>query len=412
MEKVPWPALGWEDHPWTRLPDSGISRTQRRRHAGPYQAAVVPPIAALAVDLDSSLVAEAEEAAVEVARFDASVSRAFSDVHEPESAGDVTELGPMSTILLRSESASSSQIENLTAGARQLALAEIGATAGPNARLVARNVATMRAALALADHLDLDSVLALHRTLLADSDPGHAGRWREEQVWVGGTSYGPHAAEFVPPHHSRVPEAMADLLAFVARDDLPVLVQAALAHAQFETIHPFTDGNGRTGRALVHAMLRGKGVSQRVTVPISAGLLTDTSRYFSALGAYRAGDPGPIVSEMAGATLRAIANGNLLVAELLALRDDWTARVVARRHAAVHRMPALLVRHPAVDNPLVARELGISDVAAQGAIDRLVEAGILVQVGTGARNRVWQCPEVIDALDAFAARAGRRATRG
>ncbi|MBW9208736.1 Fic family protein [Mumia sp. zg.B53] len=409
MDKVPWPAVRWEERPWPDRP-AGLARHRRRRHPEPYEAAVVPAITAAQVDLDTALIAEAEEAAVEVARFDTWVSRAFSDHPEPE-ATELTELGPMSTILLRSESASSSQIENLTAGAHQLALAEIGAATGPEARLVARNVATMRAALALADRLDLASVLALHRTLLADSDPSRAGRWRDEQVWVGGTPYSPHAAEFVPPHHSRVPEAMADLIAFVRRDDLPVLVQAALAHAQLETIHPFTDGNGRTGRALVHAVLRSKGISQRVTVPISAGLLTDTSRYFTALGAYRDGDPAPIVAEMAGATMRAIANGNLLVADLIELRDQWSRRVVARRDAAVHRMPPLLVRHPAVDNPLVARELGISDVAAQSAIDRLVDAGILVQVGSGVRHRVWHCPEVVAALDAFATRAGR-ASRG
>ena len=151
----------------------------------------------------------------------------------------------------------------------------------------------MVAALALADRLDEDAVLAMHAALLADVQPEIAGRWREEQVWIGGDSFGPHGAAFIPPHHDHVPALMADLVKFTRRADLPLLSQAAIAHAQFETIHPFPDGNGRTGRALIHAMLRGHGLTRNVTVPVSAGLLTDTNGYFDALTAYRDGRPCP-----------------------------------------------------------------------------------------------------------------------
>src|SRR5690606_3022164 len=138
----------------------------------------------------------------------------------------------------------------------------------------------------LADRLDSASILAMHRALLADVDPDHAGRWRTEQVWIGGGHLDPHLADFIPPHHTRVPAAVDDLVAFVDRDDVPVLAHAALAHAQFETIHPFTDGNGRTGRALVQAMLRRGRLTRSVTVPVSAGLLADPGAYFAALTAY------------------------------------------------------------------------------------------------------------------------------
>ncbi|QMW64805.1 Fic family protein [Mumia sp. ZJ1417] len=403
-----WPAVSYEAHPWTRLPAYGVSRARLRRHSQPYQAAVLSPIATLPVRLDAAVLAEAEEATTAIARFDAGLSHAFGDGDHANTLG---EIGPLSALLLRTESASSSRIEHVDADARQLALAEIGAASSPDARLVVRNVEAMRAALALADSLDADALLTLHRTLLGDTDPRGAGRWRSEQVWVGGSSYGPHDAEFVPPHHTRVEASIDDLVRFVRRDDVPVMAQVAIAHAQFETIHPFTDGNGRTGRALIHAMLRSKAVTERVSVPISSGLVGEPRRYFAALGSYRDGDPAPVVAELAAATLRAVDNGRRLVADLVGLRARWAERVVARRHAAVHRMPAVLVRHPALDNALVARELGVSDVAAQGAIDRLVEASVLVQVGSGARNRVWQCPEVIDALDAFATRAARRPTR-
>ena len=108
-------------------------------------------------------------------------------------------------------------------------------------------------------------------------------------MWIGSSCYGPHTATFVPPHHKRVPAAIEHLVESIRRDDLAVLPHAALAHAQFETIHPFPDGNGRTGRAIVHCLLRDKRLTRQVTVPVSAGLLTDTDQYFDALTARSGG---------------------------------------------------------------------------------------------------------------------------
>lgn len=392
--------MRYEKRDW-RAPDD-LSRSQRRKHQGRYEAAVVPHIADTRPLLSAELLAETEDAVVAITRFDAYVAERLGD----------GELGPLGAVLLRSESASSSQIENLTVGARQLALAGIGRSDNRNARLVTANVAAMQAALDLADRLDLPSILAMHRALLGGSLPNRAGRWRTEQVWIGGSGAGPHLADFVPPHHERVVHDLADLVQFLDRDDIPVLVQAALGHAQFETIHPFTDGNGRTGRALVHAVLRGKGVTERVTIPVSAGMLTDTNAYFDALGAYRRGDPAPIVEEFARATLAAIGNGRELVDELTGLRRAWGERLAARRDAAAWRLVALLLRQPVVDGRTVQDALGVSDRAALTAIDHLVDAGALVAVDDRARNRVWQAPEVLDALDAFAARAGRRRRAG
>jgi Fic family protein len=201
---------------------------------------------------------------------------------------------------------------------------------------------------------------------------------------------------------------MADLVRFTRRTDLPLLAQAALSHAQFETIHPFADGNGRTGRALVHAMLRAGGLTRRVTVPVSAGLLTDTRAYFDTLTAYRAGDPVPIVAMLATASFAAIANARQLVAELHDVRRGWEDTVRARRGATTWRLADLLLRQPVVDAATVARELGVSPANALRPIRPLVEAGVLTEFTGAARNRMWQSPEVLAALDAFAVRAGRR----
>ena len=248
----------------------------------------------------------------------------------------------------------------------------------------------------------------MHEALLAGSNPAIAGRWRSEQVWVGGSDLGPHGALFVPPHHRLVPAAIEDLVAFIDRDDVPVLAHAAIAHAQFETIHPFPDGNGRTGRALVHAHLRNKRLTRNVTVPVSAGLLTDTDAYFAGLTRYRDGDPVAIVEQLAQAAFSAIANGRLLVEDLHTIRQGWATRIHVRRGATAWRIADLLLRHPVINAALVATDIGIAAQNTYRSLQPLVDSGILIEFTDNKRNQMWRAPEVIDALDQFAARAGRR----
>ena len=353
----------------------------------------MPEIAALQPQLPGEVLAMAEDASNAIARFDAEV-------------GD--ELAPFASVLLRSESASSSRIENLTSGAKSIALAELGSDEKRNATEIVGNVAAMRAALDLADQLDEDAILAMHRALLGQTEPAIAGRWRLEQVWVGGTSYGPHTADYIAPHQDRVPAAIADLARFARRNDIPVLVHAAIAHAQFETIHPFPDGNGRTGRALIHSMLRAKGLTRKVTVPVSAGLLADTPAYFDTLTRYREGEIAPIVETLANASFRAIDNGRRLVDELRGIRQGWSDTVGARRDSAAWKLADLLMRQPVVNAAAVVEKLGIRGANALRPINVLAGAGVLTEFTGFRRNRMWQSREVIAALDEFAARAGRR----
>ena len=389
-----WPALIWEEHDWvTKIPPEMVSAKVRKRHSGSYRSAVVPVIAELTPRLPVAVASLAEEASIEIARFDGELG---------------AEVAPFASVLLRSESASSSLIENLTSGAKAIALAELGSTEKRNATEIVGNVAAMKAALDLADRLDQSAILAMQRALVGGHDPGIAGRWREEQVWIGGDSFGPHGAEFIAPHHKHIPALMDDLVRFTGRTDLPLLSQAAIAHAQFETIHPFADGNGRTGRALIHSMLRGHGLTRNVTVPVSAGLLTDTRGYFDTLTAYREGNPAAIVEKLAQASFTAVSTGRQLIAELRTIRASWTDKIRARRGAGAWRLADALIRQPVVDAAAVAEALDVTPENALRAITPLVEAGVITEFTGFARNRMWQSAEVLSALDAFAARAGRR----
>ena len=247
----------------------------------------------------------------------------------------------------------------------------------------------------------------MHAALLHASRPDIAGRWREEPVWIGGTDYSPHDALFVPSRHDLVPGAINDLLAFIDRDDIPILAQAAIAHAQFETIHPLADGNGRTGRALVHAQLRNKRLTRNVTVPVSAGLLTDTNAYFAALTAYREGDLVTIVEQFTTAAFRALTNGRHLVDDLRSIRTEWTDRIRARSDSGTWKIADLLLRHPVVNAAFLADELNIAPQNTYRSLARLVEADVVVEFTDRKRNQMWRSPEVLDAIDRFAARAGR-----
>jgi Fic family protein len=357
--------------------------------------------------VDAHVAARAEDARAAITRFDAELSAMFDG-----------EFAPLSAVLLRTESASSSQIENITVGARALSLADVGlARYGSNAGLVQANVAAMSRALELAGPLTPDHILAVHEALMHGQERADPGRFRDQQVWIGGTDYSPHQAIFVPPRASRIEESVKDLCAFSERTDLPLLVQAAVAHAQFETIHPFNDGNGRAGRALVHVMLRNGGATTRTTVPVSAGLLSDTDAYYDALDVYREGDLNPIVEEFSRAAFAAVGNGQQLALDLKALHDEWAARLRARKDAVAWRVLPFLLRQPAVTSKLVQETMKVTQPAADNALRQLQEAGALSKPKTvhgegQRRNVVWQATEVMEALDRFGERARRNPRAG
>lgn len=392
MDPLTGTAVKYETLPWDMSPAAAYVRAARQQQ-GNYKAAISADIADLTVNLPSDALADAEEASREVSRFDAELGG---------------EIAPFSSVLLRTESAASSNIENLTASARAIAEAELpGARTTANAKVIVANTTAMVAAINLAGNIDAAAILTMHEALMRDADPKSAGRWREAQVWIGGGTHGPRGAMFVPPHHSRVTASIDDLLRFAQRDDVPALPQIALAHAQFETIHPFTDGNGRTGRALIQAMLRRKGLTRNVTVPVSAGLLTNTDSYFAALTAYRDGDPAPIVRRVSEAAVVAVFNGRQLVSDLHAVREEWNGKITARSDSAVWEIADLLLRRPVINTALLTEQLGIDSKHARRYLDPLSEAGIILETSAGPRSRVWRSPEVIAALDAFAERARR-----
>ncbi len=389
-----WPAVQFEDANWVPDPTIPYSNRERQSQTGHYKRAIPAFIAKADLEISSNLAAEIEEASSEIVRFDAEIG---------------TALASYGAILLRTEAVASSRIEQLTASARAIATAETDVDPeSRNASMIVANTHTMQAAIAKSDMLDEQMILDMH-AILMETEPDIAGKWRRVQNWIGRGNAGPREASHVPPNPDRVPELMRDLALFLRRTDLPVIALAGAAHAQFETIHPFVDGNGRTGRALIHAILRNKGMTTASTVPVSAGLLTDTDAYFAALTRYRSGDLEPIVSLMASASVRAVTNGRSLVTNLHSIRQGWDERLKARKGADAWRLADLLIRQPVVTRDFVTKELGVAVNNVNRVLLPFENAGILISSGSSSRGRrVWRSPEVLDELDDFAKRVGRR----
>lgn len=379
-----WPAISFETCTWHRDLDelAFISKTQRRKILPTYEAAVPAAIATVPVNLPASLLKCLADMQTLMARFDqVQATRGFN----------------LPALLLRSESSSSSQIERLTSSVRNVALAELTDKAPSNARLIAGNVSAMRTALAQQGPITVDSIVAVHDVLM--SGTGEAMGLREEQVWIGGTAYSPHGALFVPPKASRVRECLDDLVAFARRDDIPPIAKAAILHAQFETIHPFTDGNGRAGRTLVHRALAFDEVLLHATLPVSAGLLHDVDRYMAALDAYHDGLIEPIVECLADALQLSVLLGMHIAADVEGVLERWHATNTDRSGSASHRLPALLVEQPVVNTAFVAKYLGISDRAARTLVDVACARGILTKMGNARRGDFYQASELLAILE-------------
>lgn len=317
-------------------------------------------------------------------------------------------LEALSRQFLRAESVGSSWIEGLQISHRRLAKAVFDpAAADRTARGVVGNILAMEKAIQLGaavGTITTPDLVELHRVLFAGTeDERLGGRVRDRQNWIGGSSLSPRRAEFVPPPEWEVGQLLDDLCAFANRTDLPAVAQAAIAHAQFETIHPFADGNGRIGRALIHVILRRRGVATHFVPPVSLVLAGNARSYVQGLTAYRTGDV-PTWTRMFANALRHSAGLAVKLGEgLLTLQRAWRERAGRpRRTSATQRLIERLPARPIVDINAAAELLAVSYPQARVAVLRLEDAGVLRPVSIGRkRNRAWEAPELLDLLDEF-----------
>ena len=385
---------------WNATYAPGLPR--RDRASCDYQAYVPDPLVGRPIRLDGDVTADVADAESAIARHDT----------KAVALGDTEALA---RLLLRAESVASSKIEGLEIGGRRLLRAEAATALGEHtsdvtANEVLGNIRAMTWALDTVrpgDTITVEHLLEIHRRLL-ESTIMHefAGHLRDSQNWIGGSSYNPCTAEFVTPPPELVEGLLEDLCQFTNSDDLPAVVQAALAHAQFETIHPFIDGNGRVGRALIHLVLRRRGIATRTLPPISLILATWAQDYVTGLTATRyLGTPSSSaattginqwIALFATACRRAIQDAETFEARVAQLEHQWRARLGrVRANSAADRLLRALPGAPILTVNSAADLVDRTYQATNEAIDRLLEARVLQQINIGRRNRAFEAPELI-----------------
>ena len=383
-------------------PGQPAGSTRAARRPCTFQAFVPDRLAGQGLSIPASLAADLADVETAVRALNAT-------------AGQVLNLEPLARFLLRAEAVASSNIEGLEMNVRRLARSEAEAREGwkssdEAATAVLGNIRALDETLAFASDLSVPITVAtiqsIHSALLTGTrDAAWAGVVREEQNWIGGIN--PCTAAFVPPPAEEVLGLLEDLAEYLNSDEHPAVLQAALAHSQFETIHPFVDGNGRTGRALIQLVLRRRGLATRVVPPISLVLATQTSRYIDALMATRYvtdGQTGALhwielfVEASARACKDSVAFGHDL-AELERLNRDKLGRIRANSTAdlLVASLPAL----PVFTVKTAAEYVNRSDVAVGAAVHLLHSAGVIRQIKVGRRNRAFEAVGLFEAFTGF-----------
>jgi Fic family protein len=365
-------------------------------------------LAAAEFILDGDVAADVADAEAAVARMDAQAV-ALADTEA------------LARLLLRAESVASSRIEGLEVGGRRLLRAEAAREFGDeSADVTAQEVLGNIDAMAWAVQnggpstpITPEMLFQIHQRLMTGTRlEAHGGRLRAVQNWIGGSSYNPCSAVFVPPPPELVGELVDDLCDFCNDDSLPAVAQAAIAHAQFETIHPFVDGNGRTGRALIQLVLRRRGRALRMVPPVSLVLATWSDQYIDALtgtrylGEFRSAAAhegrNRWIALFAAACQRSVEDAARFEARLDELRQAWREQLVrVRAGSAVDLLIHAVAGAPIVTVTSASRLIDRSFQSTNEAVARLAEVGILRPVTVARRNRAFEAHEVIDAFTDF-----------
>jgi Fic family protein len=376
----------------------------RYRKACAYDAFVPDPVSDLELSLPGDVAGVVSEAEKAITDLNNSAERT---------------LRPLARLLLRTESIASSRVEGMQVDARTLARAEAnqdtGRRVGAEAAEILANVEAMQTAVeraVSADAVTVQDLEEIHRVLLSRSGNYKiAGVVRDSQSWIGGNDHNPCGADFVPAPPEDVAPLLSDLCRFTNDNVLPPLAQAAVAHAQFETIHPFHDGNGRTGRALVQVILRRRGLAFNFAPPISVVLANDRDRYIRGLTLFREGEVAKWVEVFASAAAQAALLASRYVGRVSLLQDQWRDQLrhgvsTPRADAAAWALIDVLPAHPIITVAVAVAATGRHKSSLVVAVDQLEAAGVLVGLSQSPRNRAWEASGLLDLIVELEAGAG------
>ena len=390
-----WPPHGSAVRPWRQGQRGG---TRADRTLSEIVVSIPPPIA----EFDFSAHAEQTK----------SIDAAINAVVRAD-ALSADQAGALGRFLIQTESVASSKIEQIEARTEDFARALTGSKSNESAVSMVnatKALTEMVDSVGASGRIELDQILQAHWLLMKDDshDGEFAGKIREVQNWILGSDWSPRDAVHIPPPPEFVPALLNDLVRYANRDDVPVLVQAAAVHAQFESIHPFTDGNGRIGRGLINAVFRRRGSTTVTVVPVASALLAERQRYFDRVNDFRIGYLGPFVDDLASATLIAAEESRTSADRLRIMPAEWAVRSKWRAQSAGAALLAALPANPILTSELAEELSGSNPASTYAALDRLARDGVIHEITGRQKNKVWVVSDVMDELDDLSKRIADR----
>jgi Fic family protein len=357
--KESWAACSYKTIAWQQKVRAGSKEDRMLRR---ISVCIPPRISERNLDIKSELAAKTESAIQEITYLD----KAFGET-----------LNSLGHLLIRTESIASSKIENISANSEDYARALFGNLSNSSAVSMVsatKALTKMIEKVSPKKGLSVSLIKDAHKILMIDNptEKDYAGRFRDVQNWIGGSDHSPIGAIFIPPPPEYVDDLMDDLLVFANRTDLPVLAQAAIAHAQFETIHPFTDGNGRIGRALINGIFRKRGITTNVVVPLASSLVASRNEYFNLLSAYRNGEIDGLISRFVEASDIAANESAKTAVRLQKLPFEWRNNVGRiRTGSATDKLLKILIQSPVVSADDLIGKVSDHSTSVYNAIERL-----------------------------------------
>lgn len=318
-------------------------------------------------------------------------------------------LEPLAASLLRSEGIASSRIEGEVASTRRVFAAEYAPqdVSDRQAERIVNSIEVMSEVIATADRGVRPNDFDEWHSLLFKGVPVtfELGSVRHKQNWIGTRTDTPFGAEFIPAPPELVESALRDLADFVDRVDVAPITQAAIAHAQFETIHPYPDGNGRIGRALVYRSWAYRGVTSLINPPISRILVERQEAYIGGLTSYRHGEIDEWLAFFVEVVMSAVSYTHALGRAHTELNEEWLSRLRGtHKDAVARRIVDDLSESPILSAAEAAARYQVTDRGARSALDDLVERGILTfrslrKAKPGRPIKVYEATGLFDLLD-------------
>lgn len=363
-----------------------VPRSKRRLLEQKYKSAVISDLSSIDIKLDKNTNSLLQEVIEELVKLDLTMKN---------------ESFALPTLLLRSEALSSSQIENYNSSNKSVAMAQLNGSNKTQANIISANLNAIIYALSNQETIDLSLIKSIHYELMKESEEGNPGEIRVVPNWIGKSSLSPHNADYVPPHPECLGNDLKNLIDFINRYDLHPFVKGAFAHAYFESIHPFEDGNGRVGRILFQVILKQTGFLNDFNIPLSTELVKDNEGYINSLIDFRDGNYISIINLFCQKALSITSKVYKLINDIDDVKNKWINQIKARQDAYVWKMIDELISQPVIDVTYFKKKFNWNDQAIRNNIDILLKNNVLKKTNDFKRNVIYECKEILTILDNF-----------